>query len=67
MEENNGCLVVVLYGGTIILSIISFVLAWNWISPNNFWGFIGVIILWGILSTVGRFLILGLVGLFCNK
>lgn len=48
---------------TIIISIGSGVLAWNWIEPDSFLGAIGFIILWGILSKVGHFIAMGLVAL----
>ena len=62
-SDNGGALVAVLYIATIIISIGSGVMAWNWIEPESFLGAIGFLILWGILSKVGHFLAMGLVAL----
>ena len=48
---------------TIVISIGSGIMAWNWIEPESFWEAIGFLILWGILSKVGHFLAMGLVAL----
>ncbi len=63
-SDNTGCIAIILYGGTIALSIVSGVLAWNWVEPESFFGAIGFIILWGILSTIGHYIAMGIVALF---
>jgi len=60
---NGGALVALLWIVTILISIGSGILAWNWIEPESFWGAIGFLIVWGILSKVGHFLAMGLVAL----
>lgn len=62
-SDNGGALVALLWIVTIIISIGSGVMAWNWIEPESFLGAIGFLILWGILSKVGHFLAMGLVAL----
>ena len=67
-NDNGGCVaVVLLYGGTIALSIGAGILAWKWIDPNGFWGFVGFLMLWSILSTIAHFIVVGLLGLFSQK
>jgi len=62
-SDNGGALVALLWIVTIIISIGSGILAWNWIEPESFWGAIGFLIVWGILSKIGHFLAMGLVAL----
>ncbi len=62
-SNNEGALVAVLWIATIVISIGSGVMAWNWIEPESFLGAIGFLILWGILSKVGHFLAIGFVAL----
>lgn len=62
-SDNGGALVALLWIVTIIISIGSGVMAWNWIEPESFLGAIGFLILWGILSKVGHLLAMGLVAL----
>lgn len=63
-SDNGGALVALMWIVTILISIGSGILAWNWIEPENFWGAIGFLIVWGILSKIGHFLAMGLVALF---
>jgi hypothetical protein len=63
-SNNGGIVVVIIWLITILISILSGVLAWNWIEPESFWGAIGFIVLWGIISTIGHYLALGIVALF---
>ena len=62
-SDNSGALVALMWIVTILISIGSGVMAWNWIEPESFLGAIGFLILWGILSKVGHFLAMGLVAL----
>jgi hypothetical protein len=62
-SDNGGALVALLWIVTILISIGSGVMAWNWIEPESFLGAIGFLILWGILSKVGHFLAMGLVAI----
>ncbi len=62
-SDNGGALVALLWIVTILISIGSGVMAWNWIEPESFLGAIGFLILWGILSKIGHFLAIGLVAL----
>jgi hypothetical protein len=59
-SDDGGALFVVLWIVTIIISIGSGVMAWNWIEPESFLGAIGFLILWGVLSKIGHFLAMGL-------
>ena len=61
--NNSGAFVALLWIVTIIISIGSGVLAWNWIEPDSFFSVIGFLILWSVLSKVGHFLAMGLVAL----
>jgi len=62
-SDNVGAFAALLWIVTILISIGSGVLAWNWIDPESFLGAIGFLIVWGILSKVGHFLAMGLVAL----
>jgi hypothetical protein len=67
MNKNDGCLVVFLYGGTIVLSVIAGILSWKWVDPDSFWTFVGFLIRWSILSTLAHFIVMGLVSLFSQN
>ena len=41
---------------TVIFSIGTALVAWNWIEPESFLAAIGFILLWGIMSKIGHFL-----------
>lgn len=62
-SDNGGALVALMWIVTIIISIGSGILAWNWIEPESFLGAIGFLIAWGIFSKIGHFLAMGLVAL----
>jgi hypothetical protein len=62
-SDYGGALLVLLWIVTIVISIGSGIMAWNWINPESFWGAIGFLILWGILSKAGHFIAMGLVAL----
>ena len=62
-SDNTGAFVVIIWIITIIISIGSGIMAWNWIEPKSFLGAIGFLILWGILSKIGHFLAMGLVAM----
>ncbi len=59
MENNSsfGAIALIL---TIVISIGSGILAWNWIEPDSFLGAIGFIIVWGILSKIGHLVAVGI-------
>ena len=64
-SDNDGRAVgALLLIATIVISIGSGILAWNWIEPESFWGTIKFLILWSVLSSVGYFLAMGLISLF---
>lgn len=63
-SDNGGALITLLWIATIIISIGSGTMAWNWIEPESFAGAIGFLVVWGILSKIGHFLAMGLVALF---
>lgn len=52
---------------TVILSIASGVLAWNWIEPESFLGAIGFLILWAVLSKIGHFIAMAVIYLLFDK
>jgi hypothetical protein len=62
-SDNGLVLVALLWFVTIVISVGSGIIAWEWIEPEGFWGTIVFLILWGILSKVGHFLAMGLVAL----
>lgn len=62
-SNSGGVLVALLWFVTIIISVVSGIIAWRWIEPENFWGAIIFLIVWGILSKVGHFLAMGLVAI----
>jgi hypothetical protein len=62
-SDYGGALLVLLWIVTIVISIGSGIMAWNWINPESFWGAIGFLISWGILSKAGHFIAMGLVAL----
>lgn len=59
--NNGGVLIGLMWIVTIVISIFSGILSWNWIEPDSFWGAVGFIIVWGVLSKIGHFLAMGLV------
>ena len=61
--DSSGFIFALIWIITIIISIGSGIMAWNWVEPESFWGAIGFLILWGILSKIGHFLALGIVAL----
>ncbi len=61
--DNSGALVALLWIVTILVSIGSGIMAWNWIEPESFLGAIVFLILWGILSKIGHLLAIGLVAI----
>jgi hypothetical protein len=62
-ESLMGCLLTL---GVIVESIVSGVLAWNWVEPESFGGGVGFIIIWGIFSYIG-YLIIGALGAILEK
>jgi hypothetical protein len=66
-DFNAGALAAILWIGTIILSILAGIMAWNWIEPESFIGGVGFIILWGILGKVSHFIMMGIVVLLFGK
>lgn len=63
MENNSnfGAIALIL---TIVISIGSGILAWNWVEPDSFLGAIGFIIVWGILSKIGHLIAIGIANTF---
>ena len=62
-SQNAGFFVAILWIVTIALSILSGIIAWDWVEPDSFFGFIGFLLVWGLLSKVGHFLAMGIVAL----
>jgi hypothetical protein len=58
---DNGCLVPVMWIFTVLLSIGSGVLAWNWTDPDSFLSAIFFIVIWGILTKVAHFILFGVI------
>ena len=70
MEQNDfdsGAMLLFMSIGTIVLSIFSGVLTWNWIEPESFFGAIGSLIVWAIFSKIGHFLMFGVIYLLFDK
>ena len=66
-DFNNGTSAAIVWIFTIVVTIISLVLARNIIQPNNFWSLIAFLIVWGLFSGIGYFIALVIVGLFNKK
>lgn len=62
-SENGGALVALMWIVTLIISIGSGFLAWNWLEPESFFGAIGFLIAWSVFSKIGHFLAMGVVAL----
>jgi len=62
-SNSGGALIGLMWLVTILISIGSGVIAWNWVEPESFLGAIGFLIVWGVLSKIGHFLAVGLVAL----
>lgn len=63
-SDKSGMYILIVWISTILISIISGVLAWNWVEPESFLGAIGFIIIWGVLSTIGRIIAIGIAAIF---
>ena len=55
-EYNGGCIITLIWGITIAISIGAGILAWNWIEPESFGGAILFVIAWGLLTKIGHFI-----------
>ena len=66
-DFDSATLILLMLLGTIVLSIFSGVLTWNWIEPKSFFEAIGFLILWGVFSKVGHFLMFGVIYLLFDK
>lgn len=53
-SEGEGCLMFILWIGTIAISIGSGLMAWEWIEPDSFFGAVVFIVVWSILSYIGH-------------
>ncbi|MBK7442549.1 MAG: hypothetical protein IPI65_13615 [Bacteroidetes bacterium] len=62
-SDEGGCLIGLLWIGTLLISIGSGILAWNWIEPTSFGGAIGFLIIWSIFSYIGHIIIGGIIAL----
>ncbi len=60
-DFNAGAMTAFMWIGTILLSIGSGMLAWNWVEPESFFGAIGFLIIWGLLSKACHFVMFGLI------
>lgn len=60
-DFNSGALLMLMWLGTIALSIGSGILAWSFLKPESFFGALGFILLWGILSKAGHFIMFGII------
>jgi len=49
------------------LSILSGILAWNWIELESFLGGVGFIILWGVMCKVAHLFTAGIFSLFFGR
>lgn len=63
-SENAGFFIGLLWIVTVIISIGSGIVAWNWVEPKSFWGAVGFLLLWGVLSKIGHFIAMGVVAIF---
>jgi hypothetical protein len=65
-SDNSGCFIFLLWLITIVISIGSGIISWNWIEPKSFIGAVIFLIIWGILSKIGHFIAIGIVALLSN-
>ncbi|OFY42376.1 MAG: hypothetical protein A2X18_10845 [Bacteroidetes bacterium GWF2_40_14] len=63
-SNNGGSFGFVVLLGTIAVSILSGILAWNWIEPESFFGAIIFLIAWSLFSYIGYLVLGGIVALF---
>lgn len=66
-DFNAGALTAFLWIGTILLSILSGILAWDWVEPESFLGGVGFIIIWGIFTKISHFLMFSVVYLLFGR
>jgi len=58
-KDNN--ILIAIWIVTVVISIGSGILAWNWVEPESFFGAIWFLIFWGIFSTIGHFVAAGII------
>lgn len=66
-SDNGALFAIIIWIVTILISVGSGVMAWNWIEPESFLGAIGFLIIWGVLSRIGHLLAVGLVALLSGE
>ena len=63
-SSEAGCLSLAIIIITVVISIGSGMIAWDWIEPEGFWGAIVFLIAWGVLSKIGHLIAMGIAALF---
>ena len=59
-NDEGAAIAAFLWIGTIVLSIGSGIMAWNWIEPETFRGAVGFLFVWAILSKIAHFIMFGI-------
>lgn len=67
MDNDNLVFVAFMWIGTIVLSILAGLFAWDWIEPEIFFGAIIFLIAWGILTKLSHFIMFGVIMLLFDK
>lgn len=60
-NSNEGLMLGIMWLLTIVLSIGSGMLAWNWIEPDGFFSAVFFILVWGVFSRIGHFIMFGII------
>lgn len=67
MKENAGCFAAILWIATIVVSILTGIMAWNWIEPESFGGALLFLAAWWLFSYIGHILLGGLISIIGNN
>ncbi len=66
-HSQEGCLVIALmWGITLIVSILTGIWAWDWIEPESFVGAVGFIVVWAVLFRIILSLVGGIISAIFN-
>jgi uncharacterized membrane-anchored protein len=66
-NDNGNAIIVPLLLVTVVLSLLSGMLAWNWINPNSFGKGLLFLITWGFFSAISYNVAMAIVFIFMDK